>query len=112
MYRSKIRMVKSETDKGMFLWPDKDLQKQFPCTYDFLARIVDDNGECMPPSSIKFHSNDGRLKVGLTAVHEGVIGWLTLDSVLDAWEVIEAALRDGTVDWREDRYAKKPKKPK
>lgn len=112
MYRSKIRMVKSETDNGLFLWPDKRFEEKYPCTFDFLSRIVSEDGECMPPSSIKFHSNDGRLKVCLTAVYEGVIGWLTLDSVLDAWDVIETALRDGTVDWRDDRFAKKPKKAK
>jgi len=86
-------------------------RKMYPNMHDLLY-LKQNRGKQRIPAKFSVFFDEGRFKVCLTCPAEGVYAFLTLSDPAFVIKELEVALRDSTLDWREEKSKwKKGKNP-
>ena len=63
----------------------------------------------MIPGSVKVFVSEGKLKVLVKAPKEGAVAFLALDTLDGLWDTLDHLLKEGELDWREDKFSRNGK---
>lgn len=85
---------------------DAEFKRQFPILWDFLT-LQGINGTARKPGSITVFCQDGKVKGWLNDKDQGFFTVISASTFGGLWEALDKGLREGTLEWREDKKWKK-----
>lgn len=85
---------------------DKWLMTAFPAIWDFLTDQSETDGKPRQTTTFLFFVQDGQFKVCVKDRQNGLQAFVSASGAQDVVEAIEAGLRNATLDWRDDPFAK------
>jgi len=91
---------------------DPFFAEKYEALHEYLTLSVWEDGSSRMTSTISLFTDNGQWKARLNDRDEGTVAFVAAEGFIALLEALETGLRDGTLDWREDRFAaqKKPKK--
>jgi len=85
---------------------DPEAERRYPALWEYLTCcLIDDKGR--EPATLIVCCEEGQVKFCLSDRETNRVLWRSGDTVLEALEAMEKALRDGARDWRERREYKR-----
>lgn len=102
-YRLKIKKGRGKSTDG-FVFRDEAFEKEYPTLFDFLSSVTDSTGRSQEPGSVKIFVSEGKLKVLVKSPQEAAVAFETPDQLTGLWEVLDHKLKEGELDWRDDKF--------
>jgi len=88
---------------------DPFFAEKYEALHEYLCLTAWEDGSTRQTSTISLFVDNGQWKARLNDREDGLVAFVAADGFIALLEALESGLRDGTLDWREDRFAAKPK---
>jgi len=88
---------------------DPFFAEKYEALHEYLTMTAWEDGSERVTSTISLFVDQGQWKARLNDRDGGQVAFVSAEGFIALLEALETALRDGTLDWREDRFSAKPK---